>query len=384
MTGNILEQAKQGNPNAIAALMSRSMKSQGIDVKASLDQRCLEVILEAAKVPTPATTVSFIRKGMTNLGVHSIDTVRVSAYQTGDSTPAWQEEIVLQEPAFSAPSPSMSSSQFGSDETDALLDHEDLLAEDLLQEGLSSPGYDSEPERNFYDDHYANELPEDVTEFTPDEEYSATSYGRGDELSVDDDDDVELVAEDSGSKKRSSALPLLLLLLTALGLGGYYLYSQKPELLAGLPFLKDALPTSSSPETTTAPEAPVAGKSPEAAVSGTTPTVAGKSPEAATPTEVKPAATQAPAAEAPKTESSAPATPVDDPFPAAVRKATSAAQLTQTASTPQDWTQVAADWQSAIELMQSVPESNPKYSVAQERIPVYQKNLEYAQKQGGN
>lgn len=353
MTGNILEQAKQGNPNAIAALMSRSMKSQGIDVKASLDGRCLEVILEAAKVPTPATTVSFIRKGMTNLGVHSIDTVRVSAYQTGDSTPAWQEEIVLHEPTFSAPPPSMSSSsssQFSADETDALLDEEDLLAEDLLQEELSSPGYDSASERNLYHDNYGNELPEDVTEFTPDDEYSATDYGRGEELSLDDEADGTV--PESSSKKRSSALPLLLLLLTGLGLGGYYLYTQKPELLAGLPFFnKNSLPTATTPETTAS------------------------APEAAAPTAVSPA---------PKTESSAPAVAADNPFPAAVRKATSAAQLTQTASTPADWTQVAADWQSAIELMQSVPQSNPQYSVAQQRIPVYQQNLQYAQKLAGN
>jgi hypothetical protein len=390
MTGNILEQAKQGNPNAIAALMSRSMKSQGIDVKASLDDRCLEVILEAAKVPTPATTVSFIRKGMTNLGVNSIDTVRVSAYQTGDSTPAWQEDIVLQEAAFSGSQTPMSSSQFGSDATDPLLEDEDLLPEDLLEDGLSSPGYGSLSEQNFYNDDYGNELPDEVTEFTPDDEYSASDYGRDQDESMDDEEGMEMTEEESSGKKRSSVLPLLLLLLAALGLGGFYLYSQKPELLAGIPFLKDYLPASSSPETSiattsgtaevgTSPEAAAeAGKSPEAAAE------AGKSPEAETqPTEAQPAPTQAPPAETPKTESSAPAVSANDPFPEAVRKAISAAQLTQTASTPEEWDQVAADWQSAIDLMQSVPDSNPKYSVAQQRVPVYQKNLQYAQNRAG-
>jgi hypothetical protein len=410
MTGNILEQAKQGNPNAIAALMSRSMKSQGIDVKASLDDRCLEVILEAAKVPTPATTVSFIRKGMTNLGVNSIDTVRVSAYQTGDSTPAWQEDIVLQEAAFSGSQTPMSSSQFGSDETDPLLEDEDLLPEDLLEDGLSSPGYGSLSEQNFYNDDYGNELPDEVTEFTPDDEYSASDYGRDQDESMDDNEDMEMTEEESSGKKRSSVLPLLLLLLAALGLGGFYLYSQKPELLAGIPFLKDYLPPSSSPETSiattsetaeagtspeaaaeagTSPEAAAeAGKSPEvAAEAGKSPEVAaevGTSPEAETqPTEAKPAPTQAPSAETPKTDSSAPAVSANDPFPEAVRKAISAAQLTQTASTPEEWDQVAADWQSAIDLMQSVPDSNPKYSVAQQRVPVYQKNLQYAQNRAG-
>jgi hypothetical protein len=381
MTGNILEQAKQGNPNAIAALMSRSMKSQGIDVKASLDDRCLEVILEAAKVPTSAATISFIRKGMTNLGVNSIDTVRVSAYQTGDSTPAWQEDIVLKEPAFSAPPPPMPSHQIGLDDDANLLEDEDLLPEDLLDDGFSSRGYDSLPEANIYNDHYANDLPEEVTEFTPDEEYSASDYGRDEEELMDDEDRMDGEEEESPPKKRSSALPLLLLLLAALGLGGFYLYSQKPELLAGIPVLKDYLPASSSSET---PEAAAsgtaatdAGKAPEAASSGTAATDAGKAPETAAPAETP---TQAPPGETPTAEASAPAAPTNDPFPEAVRKASSAAQLTQTASTSEEWGQVATDWQSAIELMQAVPESSPNYSVAQQRVPVYQKNLQYAQK----
>ncbi|MGB3238312.1 MAG: hypothetical protein WBB29_08450 [Geitlerinemataceae cyanobacterium] len=349
MTGNILEQAKQGNPNAIAALMSRSMKSQGIDVKASLDDRCLDVILEAAKVPTPQATVSFIRKGMTNLGVNSIDTVRVSAYQTGDSTSAWQEEIVLQEPAFSSPPPTVPEPGIGLGVEESLVEQEEVLREDLLDDGLESPRYNSLPEENLYNDDYRsddyeNNLPEEVTEFTPDEEYSASDYGLDEEESMEDEEGMEMEREETPKKKSSSALPLLLLLLAALGLGGYYLYSQKPELLAGIPVLKDYVPPSSSPET------------PEAAAPGTT-------PEATAPTS----------------EAGSPAAATNDPFPEAVRKATSASQMAQAASTPEEWGEVAKDWQAAIEFMQAVPESNPNYSVAQDRIPVYQKNLEYAQ-----
>lgn len=379
MTGNILEQAKQGNPNAIAALMSRSMKSQGIDVKASLDDRCLEVILEAAKVPTPQATVSFIRKGMTNLGVHSIDTVRVSAYQTGDSTSAWQEEIVLQEPTFSSPTPPIPQSGIGLDHEESLLEDEgeDLLREDLLNDEFPSPGYDSLPEENLYNDDYPSDVPEEVTEFTPNDEYSASDYGLDEEESMEDEEGMEMEQEESEAKKSSSVLPLLLLLLAALGLGGFYLYSQKPELLASIPVLKNYLPVSSSPETSTATTPGTVpaedGKAPESTAPGT-------APEAAQPTATVPATDGSPAA-----ESSAPSAPEasSDPFPSAVRKATSAAQLTQTASTAEEWGQVATDWQAAIELMQAVPESNPNYSVAQDRVPVYQKNLGYAQQLAG-
>ncbi|HIK32766.1 MAG TPA: hypothetical protein IGS17_13265 [Oscillatoriales cyanobacterium M59_W2019_021] len=358
MTGNILEQAKQGNPNAIAALMSRSMKSQGIDVKASLDGRCLDVILEAEKVPTPQATISFIRKGMTNLGVDSIEAVRVSAYQTGESTPAWQEDIILQDPSISPPPMSVSSPLMEADETSNYME-EERLPEDLLDNDLSSDGYDALPEQNFSNDEYGSDLPEEVTEFTPDDEYSMSDYERDEEEMMDDEDRMDMAEEEPQPKKKSSALPLLLLLLLALGLGGFYLYSQKPELLAGIPGLKGLLPASSDPNT-----AP-----------GTAPAEGEAAPEAAAPTETP--------AEPPAAAGSAPAATANDPFPEAVRKATSAAQLTQTASTSQEWGQVVADWQAAIELMQSVPESNPKYSVAQDRIPMYQKNLEYAQQQAG-
>jgi hypothetical protein len=361
--GNILEQAKQGNPNAIAALMSRSMKSQGIDVKASLDNdRCLDVILEAEKVPTPQATVAFIRKGMTNLGVKSIDIVRVSAYQAGESIPAWQEELILQEPSFSPPPPPVPSPQLGLDDEDAPIEDEDLLPEDLLDDELSSQEYDSRPNQDFYDQDYGGDLLDDVTEFTPDDEYSASDYGSEDEEPMDDEHDM--ADAESQSKKRSLAIPLLLLLLAALGIGGFYLYSQKPELLASIPVLKDYLPPSSSPETSTA-------------------TAPETSPQAVQPTETKPAPTPAPSAGTPKAELSTPAAPTGNPFSEAVRKATSASQLAQTAASPEDWGQVAADWQAAIALMQAVPKSNPQYAVAQQRVPLYQKNLQYAQQKAG-
>lgn len=69
-----------------------------------------------------------------------------------------------------------------------------------------------------------------------------------------------------------------------------------------------------------------------------------------------------------------------DPFREAVNKATTAAQLTQKAKTAADWNSVASDWNEAISLMQSVPESSANHAVAQQKAVEYQKNLSYAQK----
>jgi hypothetical protein len=43
---NLTELAKQGNANAIAALMNRQLQPRGITAKAALKVGCLSVILE--------------------------------------------------------------------------------------------------------------------------------------------------------------------------------------------------------------------------------------------------------------------------------------------------------------------------------------------------
>ncbi|MEC4804700.1 MAG: hypothetical protein SAJ12_00705 [Jaaginema sp. PMC 1079.18] len=93
--------------------------------------------------------------------------------------------------------------------------------------------------------------------------------------------------------------------------------------------------------------------------------------------------TQDPAAQAPASPTPVDPATVENPFVEAVRRATSAAEATQNASTPEEWQAVATNWESAISLMQAVPQDNPNYQKAQDRIPVYQKNLAYARNNAG-
>ncbi|MCT7983901.1 OmpA family protein [Laspinema sp. A4] len=75
--------------------------------------------------------------------------------------------------------------------------------------------------------------------------------------------------------------------------------------------------------------------------------------------------------------------PNSDPFGEAVKKATSAATLTQAAKTPEQWLQVAKQWQEAIAFLEAVPQTNANHGMAQVKIVEYQKNLQYAQKNAG-
>lgn len=67
-----------------------------------------------------------------------------------------------------------------------------------------------------------------------------------------------------------------------------------------------------------------------------------------------------------------------DLFREAVNKAMSAAQLTQTAKTQEEWNTIASQWQEAINFMKSIPETNQNYETAKKKAEEYQKNLNYA------
>ncbi|MBG1261758.1 hypothetical protein [Nostoc commune] len=69
-----------------------------------------------------------------------------------------------------------------------------------------------------------------------------------------------------------------------------------------------------------------------------------------------------------------------DTFREAVSKAINAANLTQSAKSPDEWKTVVNQWQAAIALLKTVPSSSQNYTIAQQKIREYQKNLNYAEK----
>lgn len=78
---------------------------------------------------------------------------------------------------------------------------------------------------------------------------------------------------------------------------------------------------------------------------------------------------------------SAPVVPSQTPdssFQKGIDKGWSASQLVQSATSQTDWELVVSRWQEAINLLKSVPNSNPNYAQAQKKIAEYQGNMEYA------
>lgn len=76
-----------------------------------------------------------------------------------------------------------------------------------------------------------------------------------------------------------------------------------------------------------------------------------------------------------------PAAPKSDPYQLAVQRASSAYTIGKSAQSKDDWRLVAKRWQQAIDLMKTVPVSNPHHAQVKQKLGQYQRNLTFAQQQ---
>ncbi|MBW4460963.1 MAG: hypothetical protein KME47_12115 [Nodosilinea sp. WJT8-NPBG4] len=97
----VLQLARQGDPEAIAALMNRHLEVQGITAHVVQHDSTLQVNLEAAQIPNQADLVAYVKKGVTGLELAAIQQLTVSGKQLGADTSAWSESLVLQDSPIS-------------------------------------------------------------------------------------------------------------------------------------------------------------------------------------------------------------------------------------------------------------------------------------------
>ncbi|NER36334.1 MAG: hypothetical protein F6J93_20525 [Oscillatoria sp. SIO1A7] len=145
---DILELAKQGYPKAIATLINRSLEPKGISAKVALSDGCLQVLLEADKVPNQKVLANFIYQGTLELGAESIQSVKVYGRSLGKSKPAWSEQFDLDNPT-SLPAQTSNSflytgrenQNFSSGRRAKLdLERDGLKQDGLKQDGLKQDG----------------------------------------------------------------------------------------------------------------------------------------------------------------------------------------------------------------------------------------------------
>jgi hypothetical protein len=379
-----MELAKQGDVRAIAALMNRPLQAKGITADVSAEGDRLDVRLEGQETPNQTALVQFVHKGLSNLNIPVFNRVNLSGYQKGSSTPAWEQELPLQDvPDFlDTPTPVPPVPPTRVEEED------DYAADDA-----SSAAYRAQDALLDYDSDYASDYVDDLDLV---DETSAASPVAPDEDSEDESQTSQLLALFRSPMAMIGAIAILLVLLGGLA----YRFFLAPRTIqpeaANVPTEPapgaaspspeaEATPDIAAPETTEPDAAPLEGAE---ATADPEDTPEAEVPDTETPGEDTPAA-EAPADDAPAgqpeaTAEPAPspeASPATDPFREAVNKATEAANLTQTANTAEQWQQIATLWQEASDLMAEVPEDNPNYATAQDRVGTYRNNAAYAQQQ---
>ena len=92
---DLLERAKQGNPEAIAALMNLVLEPRGVSAQANLQNSCLHVFFTSEQLLSQSTLASFVRTGMATIAAQSIQTVKLYARKVGQNSPLWVEEFSL-------------------------------------------------------------------------------------------------------------------------------------------------------------------------------------------------------------------------------------------------------------------------------------------------
>lgn len=95
---NILELAKQGNPNAIATLVEKALGKKGITAKAGLENNCLHLLLEAPQLLDAQACIRVIERGMQRLKPASIEAIAVYGRRFGHQLPDWTRPISFEKP----------------------------------------------------------------------------------------------------------------------------------------------------------------------------------------------------------------------------------------------------------------------------------------------
>ena len=92
---SLKERAKLGDVEAIASLLNIPLQNKGISATASLQDGCLQVMLEGDPVPEEELAVRVVRRELTSLKAGAIGSVKVYGQQVGEDFPAWNREFEI-------------------------------------------------------------------------------------------------------------------------------------------------------------------------------------------------------------------------------------------------------------------------------------------------
>lgn len=92
---NLKDLAKSGNPQAIEALVNRSLKPQGITARVVAQADYLQIVLDSDVVPDQASLVTRITRGIKSFNLERVSELRIFGRKRGDQSPAWSQKVQL-------------------------------------------------------------------------------------------------------------------------------------------------------------------------------------------------------------------------------------------------------------------------------------------------
>lgn len=92
---NLRELAQEGNPEAIAILINRSLQRENIAVQVFINDDHLQVFFDGEQVPPKEKTYSFMKRGLENLKPITIKRVSLYGRQIGRQEPEWEQQFVI-------------------------------------------------------------------------------------------------------------------------------------------------------------------------------------------------------------------------------------------------------------------------------------------------
>ena len=92
---SVLQRAKEGNADAIAALMNQSLTSKGIHATVERAGNRLLVTLDSSSVPDQAMFTKFVNQGVQSLKLATVKAITISGRVRGSDRPAWTSTSYL-------------------------------------------------------------------------------------------------------------------------------------------------------------------------------------------------------------------------------------------------------------------------------------------------
>ena len=90
---NLAELAKNGDPQAIAALLDRLLANAEIEIKADWQGKLLNLRFFSSADVDLLQTIAFLEENLRALQIESVQTVRAFGYREGDPTPLWSQAV---------------------------------------------------------------------------------------------------------------------------------------------------------------------------------------------------------------------------------------------------------------------------------------------------